>query len=321
MRRSSRYAALLLAISLPLSVSAQQFPTRPVKIIVPYAVGGVGDYLARVAGDALAKRWSQPVVIDNKVGAAGNIGTELAARSPADGYTILYVASQHAAAPALFKNPGFALSDFASVTLMSETRMGLIANPQLKANNVAELIAYAKANPGKLNAGTVGPSSIQNTWQVMFEQATGTNMLRVPYKGSGTAHPDLLAGQIDLMFDAAAVLMPHINAGKLKLLAVGGTGRSPLTPSTPSLDELGFPIGKSMTSWNAILVPVKTPTALVNRLNQDFLAILKDPDVRAKFDKVGVEIVASTPAAADQLIASEGARMAKFYRDVGVNPE
>ncbi|MSQ57371.1 MAG: tripartite tricarboxylate transporter substrate binding protein [Limnohabitans sp.] len=318
---SKPLAAFVLAIILPLCSMAQQFPSKPVRIIVPYAVGGVGDYLARVVGDALSKKWSQPVIIENKVGAAGNIGTDLAARAPADGYTILYVASQHAAAPALFKNPGFALSDFSAITITSQTRMGLIVNSQFKANTVSELVSFAKANPGKVNAGTVGPSSIQNTWLVTFEQATATKMLPVPYKGSGAAHPDLLAGQIDLMFDAASIVMPHIKAGKLKLLAMGGSGRSPFTPNTPTLEELGYPVGKSMVSWNAFLVPNKTPASLVARLHQDITQVLLDTEVRAKFEKVGVEMVASSSAEADALIISEGLRLARFYREIGVLPE
>lgn len=317
-------AALVLALAasaLPGAATAQEYPTKPVRILVPYPPGGASDVTARILADKLSKRWGgKAVFVENKAGANGVIGTETIARADPDGHTIGLVASSHVTNHALMKTVPYQLADMVPVTVTAQVQLGLVVNPGVPAGNVRELIAYAKANPDKLSVATSGRGSNPQLWALAFQQMTGTKMVDVPYKGSGAAHPDLLAGQTQVMFDAVAAVMPHVKAGKLRLLAVGGAKRSPFLPDTPTMVEAGVP-GYVNASWGAIIAPARTPKAIIDRLNADIVAILNEPDTKERLAGLSAEVVANSPGEAAAFMNSEEARLSKLIRDVGITPE
>jgi tripartite-type tricarboxylate transporter receptor subunit TctC len=318
-RRLLVVALAALAIAGP--AVAQEYPTKPVRILVPYPPGGASDVTARILADKLSKRWGgKPVFVENKAGANGVIGTETIARADPDGHTIGLVASSHVTNHALMKKVPYELSDMVPVTITAQVQLGLVVNPAVPANNVRELIAYAKANPNKLAVATSGRGSNPQLWALAFQQMTGTQMIDVPYKGSATAHPDLLAGQTQVMFDAVAAVMPHVKSGKLRLLAVGGAKRSPFLPDTPTIQEAGVP-GYVNASWGAIIAPAKTPAAIIDKLNADIVAILNEPDTKERLAGLSAEVVANSPAEAAAFMKSEEQRLTKLIRDVGITPE
>jgi tripartite-type tricarboxylate transporter receptor subunit TctC len=318
-RRLLVVALATLAIAGP--AVAQEYPTKPVRILVPYPPGGASDVTARIVADKLSKRWGgKPVFVENKAGANGVIGTETIARADPDGHTIGLVASSHVTNHALLKKVPYELSDMVPVTITAQVQLGLVVNPAVPANNVRELIAYAKANPNKLAVATSGRGSNPQLWALAFQQMTGTQMIDVPYKGSAVAHPDLLAGQTQVMFDAVAAVMPHVKAGKLRLLAVGGAKRSPFLPDTPTIQESGVP-GYVNASWGAIIAPAKTPAAIIDKLNADIVAILNEPDTKERLAGMSAEVVANSPSEAAAFMKSEEQRLTKLIRDVGITPE
>jgi tripartite-type tricarboxylate transporter receptor subunit TctC len=318
-RRLLVVALVALAIAGP--AVAQEYPTKPVRILVPYPPGGASDVTARIVADKLSKRWGgKPVFVENKAGANGVIGTETIARADPDGHTIGLVASSHVTNHALLKKVPYELSDMVPVTITAQVQLGLVVNPAVPANNVRELIAYAKANPNKLAVATSGRGSNPQLWALAFQQMTGTQMIDVPYKGSAVAHPDLLAGQTQVMFDAVAAVMPHVKAGKLRLLAVGGAKRSPFLPDTPTIQESGVP-GYVNASWGAIIAPAKTPAAIIDKLNADIVAILNEPDTKERLAGLSAEVVANSPSEAAAFMKSEEQRLTKLIRDVGITPE
>jgi tripartite-type tricarboxylate transporter receptor subunit TctC len=318
-RRLLVVALAALAIAGP--AAAQEYPSKPVRILVPYPPGGASDVTARILADKLSKRWGgKAVFVENKAGANGVIGTETIARADPDGHTIGLVASSHVTNHALLKKVPYELSDMVPVTITAQVQLGLVVNPAVPANNVRELIAYAKANPNKLAVATSGRGSNPQLWALAFQQMTGTQMIDVPYKGSGAAHPDLLAGQTQVMFDAVAAVMPHVKAGKLRLLAVGGAKRSPFLPDTPTIQEAGVP-GYVNASWGAIIVPAKTPAAIIDKLNADIVAILNEPDTKERLAGLSAEVVANSPSETAAFMKSEEQRLTKLIRDVGITPE
>ena len=318
-RRLLVVALAALAIAGP--AVAQEYPTKPVRILVPYPPGGASDVTARIVADKLSKRWGgKPVFVENKAGANGVIGTETIARADPDGHTIGLVASSHVTNHALLKKVPYELSDMVPVTITAQVQLGLVVNPAVPANNVRELIAHAKANPNKLAVATSGRGSNPQLWALAFQQMTGTQMIDVPYKGSAAAHPDLLAGQTQVMFDAVAAVMPHVKAGKLRLLAVGGAKRSPFLPDTPTIQESGVP-GYVNASWGAIIAPAKTPAAIIDKLNADIVAILNEPDTKERLAGLSAEVVANSPSEAAAFMKSEEQRLTKLIRDVGITPE
>jgi tripartite-type tricarboxylate transporter receptor subunit TctC len=301
--------------------SAQEYPSKPVRILVPYPPGGASDVTARLLADKLSKRWGgKPVFVENKSGANGVIGTETIARAQPDGYTLGLVASSHVANPALFKKLPYDMKDMVPVTMTAQVQLGLVVHPSLPVNSVRDLVAYLKANPGKVAVATSGRGSNPQLWALYFQSLTGTQMLDVPYKGSGAAHPDLLSGQTQVMFDAVASIMPHVRSGKVKLLAVGGEKRSPFLPDTPTMQEAGVP-GYVMASWGAVIVPAKTPRPIVELLHRDIVASMNEPDAKERLAGLLAEVIANTPAEAAAIMNAEEARLTKLIRDVGIPPE
>lgn len=320
---SRSLAAIVAAASLALAAgaAAQDFPTKPVRIMVPYPPGGASDVTARVLADRLQKKWGgKAVFVENKPGANGVVGTEVVARAEPDGHTMALVASSHVTNHALMKSVPYAMSDLAPITVTAQVQLGLVVNPLLPVNSVKELIAYLKANPGKVAVATSGRGSNPQLWALQFQRLTGTQMIDIAYKGSAAAHPDLLAGQTQVMFDAVAAVMPHVKAGKLRLLAVGGAKRSPFLPDTPTMEEAGVP-GYVMASWGAVIVPAKTPKPVIDFLNREIVAVLNEPETKERLAALLAEVIANSPAEAATFMNGEEARLTKLIRDVGIPPE
>jgi tripartite-type tricarboxylate transporter receptor subunit TctC len=286
-------AAAALAVALP--AIAQTFPSQPVKFVVPFTPGTGMDTIARTVGPRLAERLGQPVVVENRPGASGNIGTEQVAKSPADGHTVLVSANTMLIAAHLYKNvPYDPMTDFAPVTLAAWGTLLLTANPKSGIESVADLVAKARANPGRITYASPGIGTPHHMSMELFRERTGLDMLHVPYKGSAGALTDLLSGEVNVGFVPVHVAMPHIKAGRLKALAAGAKQRHPNAPDVPTLDELGFK-GVDVEMWYAFYAPKGTPPAVVARLNAEMRAILADPEVKASFDKVGLDVASSSP--------------------------
>jgi tripartite-type tricarboxylate transporter receptor subunit TctC len=274
---------------------AENYPSKPVRVIVPFPAASATDVLARVIGQKLSEKWGQPVVVDNKPGAGGNLGSEQAAKAPPDGYTILMGTVANTISTSLYKKLNYDfLKDFDPVTLVAKTPLVLVANKDFPPNSVKELIDYAKAHPGQVNFSSGGIGTSNHLAGEMLKSAAGINMIHVPYKGTPAAHSDLLAGQVSLMFDNIVAVMPHIKSGKMKPIAVTGARRSATLPDTPTVAESGVP-GFEAVSWVGVLVPAGTPKEIVSKLNADFVAAMAMPDVKEKLSASGAELEGSTP--------------------------
>lgn len=310
-------AALLCATS----VAAQDYPNRPVKIIVPYPVGGATDITARLVAEKLTAKWpNAPVIVDNKPGVNGVIGTDAVAKAAPDGYTIGFVASSHVVNPALYKKLPYTLADLTPVTVTTQVQMALVVNNQLPVTTLPELVKYLKDNPGKVNVATSGRGSNPELWSLAFQQMTGTKMADVPYKGSGQAHPDLIGGRVQVMFDAIPSILPHVKNGNIRLLGVGGQKRSPFLPDTPTIAETVAP-NFYFLSWAAVIVPAKTPPAIVARLNKDISDVLRDPSLKDRLAGMSAEVIASSAVDTATMMDAEEKRLTKLIKDVGVEPE
>ena len=316
-------APLCLGLALAGAASAaDEYPSKPTRIVVPYTPGGFNDTLARTVGDRLAKAWKQPVVVDNRPGGNTVLGNNIVAKSPPDGYTILITPLPFSALPALYgaKLPYNALKDFQPLVWAGSTHNVLAVRSDLGVSSVRELIDYAKKNPGKLNYGSTGSGSSNHLSMELFMNMTDTRMTHVPYKGSAPAVMAMLGGEIDVLFDNVPNLMQQIKAGKLKPIAVTGTSRAPLLPEIPTVAESGVP-GYEVTVWFGMQMPAGTPRAVLERANQDIVRILKEPDVVKQFRDQGVEVVASTPEAFGELLSKEVPKWTKVVNDAGVKVE
>ena len=302
--------------------SAQPFPTKPIRWVVPFAPGGSTDTLARTLAVKLSEALGQQVVIDNRAGASGNIGMEIVARAPADGHTILlgYIANV-AIAPSLYeKLPFDPVKDYEPITLLATSPNVLVAHPTVAAKNLKELIALAKAQPGKLNYASASIASVGHLTGELLNDLAGIKMTHVAYKGSGQAVTDLLGGHIQLMFSGFSSTLPHIKSGKLRALAQTGEKRSPALPDVPTIAESGFPKFEA-TAWYGVHAPAKTPKPIVSRLNAELVKALKLPDVSERLGSLGFEIAATTPEYYGNYIRSEIKKWAKVVKASGAKPE
>jgi tripartite-type tricarboxylate transporter receptor subunit TctC len=312
-------AAAALAVALP--AIAQTFPSQPVKFVVPFTPGTGMDTIARTVGPRLAERLGQPVVVENRPGASGNIGTEQVAKSPADGHTVLVSANTMLIAAHLYKNvPYDPMTDFAPVTLAAWGTLLLTANPKSGIESVADLVAKARANPGRITYASPGIGTPHHMSMELFRERTGLDMLHVPYKGSAGALTDLLSGEVNVGFVPVHVAMPHIKAGRLKALAAGAKQRHPNAPDVPTLDELGFK-GVDVEMWYAFYAPKGTPPAVVARLNAEMRAILADPEVKASFDKVGLDVASSSPDDLMTLMKRDNPRWLEVIRKNNISAQ
>ena len=311
-----------LLCGLAAAVFAQAYPTRPVRFIVPFAPGGSTDTLARTLSTKLGDALGQQVVVDNRAGGNGNIGTDLVAHAAPDGYTILlgYIANL-AIGPSLYAQLPFdPVKDFAPITQLAVAPNILVVHPAVPVRNFPEFIAYAKAHPTKINFASAAVASPGHLAGELLNLAAGIHLQHVPYKGSGQAVIDLVGGQVQCMVSGMSSVMPHIKAGRLRPLAVTGSRRSPAMPELPTIAESGFPKFEA-TAWYGVLAPAGTPPAIVTRLHDETLRALQLPDVKERLGYVGFEIVGSTPAAFGAYIKSEIRKWAPVVKASGAKPE
>ncbi len=308
---------MLLALSAALA-SAQSYPTKPIRIVVPFPPGGATDILARDVAQKLTEAWGQQVIVDNRPGAGGNIGSELVAKSAPDGYTLeMGTVGTHAINASLYaKMPYDHVKDFVPVILVAGVPNVLVVNPAVPVNSVAELIAYAKANPGKLNFASSGSGTSIHLSGELFKVMAGVQMTHIPYKGSAPALQDLLGGQVQLMFDNLPPSLPQIKAGKLRALAVTTATRAPALPDVPTIAEAGLP-GFESSSWFGLLAPAGTPPAIVVKLNAEVAKWLATPDAKERLAKQGANAVGGSPEDFEKHIAAETVKWAKVVKDSG----
>ncbi len=323
--RGGRHAAALACVAAAVAAllpagpaQAQAYPTRAVKMVVPFPPGGSLDIAGRLIAQKLTDAWGQPVVVENKPGAGGNIGADFVAKSPPDGYTILMGAlSTHAVNPSLYKSmPYDAAKDFAPITLIAITPNVLVVNAASPVTSAKEFIAYAKANPGKLSFGSGSNGSAGHLAGELFKVETGTDAVHVPFKGGAPATQALLAGDTQFMFDNLANAMAQVKAGKLRALAVTTASRSPLAPDLPTMAEAGLP-GFDISTWYGFFAPAGTPPAVVAKWSADVAKVLNAPDVRAKFVADGAEPTPNSPEQFAQFIAREQAKYARIVKASG----
>jgi len=308
--------ALLLA--LPLQLAQAQYPNRPLKLVVPFPPAGATDIVGRIVAQKLSERLGQPVVVENKPGAGGSIGSDLVAKSPADGYTLLMATtSTHSIGPSLQKLPYDPIRDFAPITHVANVPNVLVVSPQLPVASVSELVAYAKARPGQLNFATSGIGTIVHLNSELFMLITGVEMVHVPYKGTALAIPDVANGSIAMLFDSLASVMPHVRSAKVKPLAVNADRRSNLLPEVPTFAEAGLAAFDRYT-WFGMFAPAGTPREVVARVQIEVVASLKAPDVLERFTQVGAEPVGSTPEQFVERIRSDTAKWAEVIKAANV---
>lgn len=306
-------ASLLVVIP---AAAQTAYPSKPITMVVPFSAGGTTDILARIVGQALTAELGQPVIIDNRAGAGGNIGGQVVARSPADGYTLFMgTVGTHAINAALYKKMPFdPIKDFAPLTRVANVPNLLVANPAQPFKTVKELIAYGKANPGKLNFGSSGNGSSIHLSGELFKTMTKIDMQHVPYKGSAPAVTDLLGNQIAIMFDNMPSAIQHVRSGKLRAIAVTTAKRSPELPDVPTIAEAGVP-GYEATSWFGLFAPAGTPPAVLSKLNIAIVKVLAKAEVKKKINEQGAEVFSETPEQFAAFIQKESVKWGKVVRE------
>ena len=307
-------AALILAAG---AAAHGQYPAKPIKLIVPLAAGGTGDTLARTLGEQMARELGQPVVIENKPGAGGLVGTEIVANAPGDGYTLLAASPSHVINPALHANKKTydPLKDFEPITVMANTHQMIVAHPSVPVGSAKELIEYAKKNPGKLNYGSAGVGSATHLNMALFLSMAGVDVVHVPYKGSTQARQDVLSGQVQLAMDGLLPLQPLIRDGRLKPIGIASSKRAQSNPEIPTLGEVVK--GYASDTWYGILAPAGTPREAIEKLHAAAVKALNDPAVRERLTKLGAEPVGNSPQEFRRLLESEQKVWAKVIKDSG----
>jgi len=315
MQSAKLFLTLLLASASALH--AQDYPARPIRVIVPYGAGGSSDGPMRVIAQEMSRRVGQQVVVENRPGQGAMIGSEVAARAPADGYTLLLASNPNAISASLYSNLSFnPVEDFAPITLLGREQAVLLAHPSLAAKTVQELVALAKERPGRINYGSSGNGSAQHLFTAMFTSMAGIQLTHVPYKGSAQATTDLLGGQISLNMPGLAAMMTHIRSGKLRALAVSGANRSPLLPDVPTLAESGM-TGYAQYVWMGLLAPKGTPAPVIDKLRRELLVSVRAPEVQKFMDTAAIEVITSTPEDFGAFFRKDRDVWAKIIKDVG----
>jgi len=313
-----RLAGLALALLLP-AAHAQTYPSKPVRIMVPYATGGGTDILARLFAQKLTDAWGQSVIVENRPGGDGIIGSEVIAKSPPDGYNIMLVVAAHVINPSLkTKMPFDVLKDFTPITELAASPWVVVVSPNVAAKNIKELIALAKAQPGKLSFGSSEPSSRLAGEQ--FKEQAGVDLLHVPYKGGSQIMTDLLGGHIQVGFTSVLTVLQHYKSGKLVVLGVGGKQRSPSMPDIPTVVEAGVPAYET-SAWYGFYGPAGMPKDVVDKIQKEIARISKEPDVRERLLQLGAEPVASTPAEFAAFTQAEYAKFANIIKKAGIQPD
>jgi tripartite-type tricarboxylate transporter receptor subunit TctC len=313
-------AALVLSSAALTSIAAQHpdYPTRPIRMVVPFSPGGTSDTLARILGQKMTEGWGQQIVVDTRPGASGIIGTEMAARAAADGYTLLHGnLSQFATNPYLYSRiPYDTFRDFVPLAQVGTAPQLLVVHPGLAAKSVSELIALAKARPGQLNFGSGGAGTLASLGGEMFRMQSGINIVHVPYKGTVLALNDLIAGQVQMLFSDMPIALPHAKSGRLRAIAVTGAKRTPLYPEMRTVAESGLP-GYALDNWWGILAPKNTPKDISAKLSVEIVRIHTLADVKERYASLGVEALAGTPEQFGAYIKSEAAKFSKVIRESG----
>ncbi|UIF84922.1 tripartite tricarboxylate transporter substrate binding protein [Cupriavidus sp. UYPR2.512] len=322
----SRLAAALAATALflalaPAGVRAQSYPSKPITVVVPASPGGAIDLVARLVGQKLTAAWGQSVVVDNRSGATGIVGTDLVAKAAPDGYTLALVASSHAINPSMVRKLPFdTVKSFEPVVLTHVVPLMLVVSPSVPVKSVKELIAYGKAHPGELSFASSGSGGAPHFSGELFKSMAGIDMVHVPYKGSTLAHPDLTSGRVSLMFDTVAAIGPQVKAGKVRALAVTTTRHAAIAPQVPTMAEAGLQ-GYDTSTWGGFLAPAGTPRAVIDKLNAGINQALAAPDVRERLLAAGIEPAGGSPAQFAGFIQSEMVKWAKVARNAGIQPE
>lgn len=322
MTRHIRHLLLVAGLALAaFGLAAQDYPSRSIRLVVPQPPGGPTDIVARLIGQELATRLGQPIVFDNRPGAGSNIGTDIVAKSPNDGYTLVLATVQHIVNQFLFASLPFdPVRDFAPITLLSKAQIVLVVHPEVPARNLGELVKHLKSQPGKVAWAYAGNGGTGHLALEAFKRTAGLDVIGVPYKGTQPALADLLGGQVSVMFDGVVTSMPHIRSGKLRPIAVAGLTRSALLPDVPTIAESGYP-GFEAAGLAGLLAPAGTPPAILERLHRESAAVLALPHVREKLASMGLEVVGSSPKEFAAYIRSESERLGKVIREAGIRAE
>jgi tripartite-type tricarboxylate transporter receptor subunit TctC len=314
-------AAALCGVAAMAGAQAQDYPNKPVRLVLGQPAGGPTDIVARLVGQKLSERWGQPVIVENRPGAGSNIGSEMVAKAPKDGYTLLVGTVQQIVNPYLFdKLTWDPMRDLAAVSLVSKAHIVLVVNPDMPAKNLQELIALAKAKPGAMSWASAGNGSTGHLALELFKASAGVDVVHVPYKGTQPALTDVLGGRVPVMFDGVITSLPHLKAGKLRPIAVASLTRSQLLPDVPTMAEAGLP-GFESVGLATVMAPAGTPPAVVNKISGDIAAVLRMPDVREQLVGMGLEVVGSSPAEFATYFDEESKKWGKVIRDAKIRVE
>ena len=316
-----RLFALVLAASLLATQAyAQNYPNRWVRVVVPFGTGAASDIIARVISERLSVAMGQPFIVENRIGAGGTVASEFVAKSPPDGYTLLLSTAATPISASVFQNLKYDTAAFTSVTVFTHSPLAFAANPQFPPKTMREFIDYAKANPGKVNFGSLGVGTSHHLTGEKLKLDAGIDMVHVPYKGSGPAHADLMGGQIQVMFDNIVALLPHFKSGKLRALAVSSLKRHPQLPDVPSLSEAGVKDFEAV-AWFGLLAPPGTPRDIVARLNAEIVKVLAVPEIRQRLVDGGSEVIGNSPEAADRFLQSEIALWGRVVKAANIKAD
>jgi tripartite-type tricarboxylate transporter receptor subunit TctC len=313
-------ALIALAAAAPATSSAQSYPTRPLRLIIPFPPGGSNDVVGRMIAFQLSDRLGRQVVVDNQGGAGGIIGTEAAAKAAPDGYTLLLISVAHAFGSSMYKLPYDPIGAFAPVTILGTGPVVLAVNPKLPVKSLQELIDLAKAKPGQLNYASAGVGSFQHLSSALFKLQSGLDIVHIPFKGGGPAMMDVVAGNTEIMIGSLIQTLPQIKSGRLRALGVGSAKRVPALPELPTISEAGVP-GYEATNWWGIVAPAGTPKPVIDRLHQELSVILKTAETKKRFESEGGEAVIMTPEDFGRFIVAETAKWAKVVKEAGIKPE
>ena len=311
-----------LAVIGPSQAFAQAYPTKPVRLVVPFPPGGSTDIVARIVAQKLGERIGQPVLVENRGGAGGTIGTEAVAKAAPDGYTLGFAStSTHAVAPAVYAKLGYdPIKDFAPISLVAVTPYLLVVNPKVEVKTLKEFVAYVKPRPGKFNYASAGTGSTTHLAMEMLKSSAGLYILHIPYNGNGPAGTAVIAGDVEFLFGSLPALLPHAKSGRVRPIAVGTPKRSPSLPDVPTVAESGFP-GFDASLWLAIMAPAGTPAAVISRLNKETVAVVTSPETAQALDKAGAEPVTSTPAELTKMVRDGVQKYAAAVKRAGVKLE
>lgn len=309
------------ALASPSLATAQEYPSKPIRFVVPFAAGGGTDALTRIIGQKLAEAMGQPVVIDNRPGASGVIGADIVAKAVPDGYTLIMILSSHVINPSLYKKlPYDTINDFSPVAMVNAAPRMLVINPAVPARTLKEFIAYGKANPGRMNYATGGSGTLAHLAAEMLNSFAGIKIVHITYKGGGPLLIALLANEAQMTFGSPSTVLPHVKAGKLRALGTTSSKRSEMMPDVPTMHEAGIP-GYEAVEWNAVLAPARTPTAIISKLNREIQLVLARPDIKKTLADLGNEGLGGTPEQCGSYLKSEMAKYARIVKAAGLQAE